>query len=139
MVSGGRPTLGRELTRFGYEGSVAVMTSHSHYAAQQAAADSVELVPAARSARQSRTSGVVTVGAFSGRWKSKSAAQSVACLYNAEDESRCGFVAKRSDILTKPPRWATRCSRCASSTYCPDCGDTANAKHRKDCIYGGQR
>lgn len=80
-----------------------------------------------------------TIGDFTGRWQAKSASQSIACLYNENGESRCGFTARRSDILTRPPRWATRCSRCSNPNYCPDCGDTTKEAHRSDCIYGGQR
>jgi hypothetical protein len=82
----------------------------------------------------------VTVGNFTGTWKSRRSNTAGACLWNiTETETRCGATRRRGDVLARPARWATRCPLCSSPAYCPDCGDTAATGHRDDCRFDGQR
>lgn len=113
------------------------MTSHSHYAAQQAAASEIPAPGKPVGPRPKNRFGKETVGNFTGMWKADKWSQFNACLVNG-DETRC-TLGPRRPIWGRPARSADKCSRCMNPAYCPDCGDTTVTPHRADCIYDGQR
>lgn len=113
------------------------MTSRSHYAAQQAAQDAENPAIPPTAAPRYATTGRVTIGSFTGRWRIKSSVPSGAHLINQSRQTRCGLDYS-SQVLAAPRRWSQCCPYCINPAYCPDCGDTTTAGHKTDCCYGGQ-